>query len=207
MQSHIRRVHGCLAVTCHLHFRQNDRDLLRATAITWGWNGNRNKSQNRKLSLEEKEKEITKWSCRDSNPWPRLNRLIQPCAISRHLMQSHIRRVHGCLAVTCHLHFRQNDRDLLRATAITWGWNGNRNKSQNRKLSLGEKEKEITKWSCRDSNPWPFFRSRVRRSNHWTIPAPQRERQRTAAQWLNFVPTSWQNSTVSSNVFVCRPNW
>ena len=28
------RVHVCLAVTCHLHFRQNDRDLLRATAAT-----------------------------------------------------------------------------------------------------------------------------------------------------------------------------
>ena len=25
-QSHIRRVHECLAVTCHLHFWQNDRD-------------------------------------------------------------------------------------------------------------------------------------------------------------------------------------
>ena len=28
-----------LAVTCHLHFWQNDRDLLRATAVTRGWNG------------------------------------------------------------------------------------------------------------------------------------------------------------------------
>ena len=34
-----------LAVTCHLHFWQNDRDLLRATAVTRGWNGYRNKSQ------------------------------------------------------------------------------------------------------------------------------------------------------------------
>jgi len=25
-----------LAVTCHLHFSQNDRDLLRATAVTRG---------------------------------------------------------------------------------------------------------------------------------------------------------------------------
>ena len=37
---------------------------------------------------------------------------IQPC----HFMQSHIRKVYVCLAVTCHLHFRQNDRDLLHAT-------------------------------------------------------------------------------------------
>ena len=36
-----------------------------------------------------------------------------PC----HFLQSHIRKVYACLAVTCHLHFWQNDRDLLRATA------------------------------------------------------------------------------------------
>ena len=41
-----------------------------------------------------------------------------PC----HFMQSHIRKVHSCLAVTCHLHFWQNDRDLLHATAVTRGW-------------------------------------------------------------------------------------
>ena len=40
--------------------------------------------------------------------------------MSRHFMQiSHIRRVHACSAVTCHLHIRQNDRSLLRATAHT----------------------------------------------------------------------------------------
>ena len=43
-----------------------------------------------------------------------------------HFMQSHIRKVHACLAVTCHLHFRQNDPDLLRATAVTRVWNGYR---------------------------------------------------------------------------------
>ena len=36
---------------------------------------------------------------------------IQPCTVSRHFMQSHIRRVHACLAVTCHLLFWQNGRD------------------------------------------------------------------------------------------------
>ena len=54
MQSHIRKVYACLAVTCHLHFWQNDRDLLRATAVTRGRNGYRNKSQHRKLTLEKK---------------------------------------------------------------------------------------------------------------------------------------------------------
>ena len=59
-----------------------------------------------------------------------------PC----HLMQSHKRKVYACLAVTCHLHFWQNDRDLLRATAVTRGWNGYRNKSQHRKSTLERKK-------------------------------------------------------------------
>ena len=33
MQSHIRKVYACLVVTCHLRFWQNDRGLLRATAV------------------------------------------------------------------------------------------------------------------------------------------------------------------------------
>ena len=33
------RVYTCLSVTCHLHFWQNDRGLLRTTAVTRGWNG------------------------------------------------------------------------------------------------------------------------------------------------------------------------
>ena len=40
---------------------------------------------------------------------------------SCHFMQIHIPRMHACLVVTCHLHFWQNDRDLLRATAVTRG--------------------------------------------------------------------------------------
>ena len=45
-----------------------------------------------------------------------------PC----HFMQSHIYiyKVYACLAVTCHLHFWQNDQDLLYATAATWGGMG-----------------------------------------------------------------------------------
>ena len=54
MQSHIRKVYACLAVTCHLRFWQDDRGLLRATAVTRGWDGYRNKSQHRKLTLEKK---------------------------------------------------------------------------------------------------------------------------------------------------------
>ena len=77
------------------------------------------------------------------------------------------------LAVTCHLHFWQNDRDFLRATVVTRGWNGYRNKSLHRKSTL---EKKIPP----PPPPRPFqqgfepttFQSRVRRSNHWAIPAP-----------------------------------
>ena len=75
-----------------------------------------------------------------------------PC----HFMQSHIRhKVYACLAVTCHLHFWQNDRDLLRTTAVTRWWNGYRNKSQHRKLTL-EKKILPPPLQGRDSNPRPF---------------------------------------------------
>ena len=48
-------VHACLAVTCHLHFWQNDRDVLRATAVTRGWSRYRNK--------EERCRDKTKEGC------------------------------------------------------------------------------------------------------------------------------------------------
>ena len=87
-----------------------------------------------------------------------------PC----HLMQSHIRKVYVCLAVTCHLHFWQNDQDLLRATAVTRKWNGYRNKSQHRKSTL---EKKILP-PLLQGFELATFQSWVRRSNHWAIPAP-----------------------------------
>ena len=87
-----------------------------------------------------------------------------PC----HFTQSHIRKVYACLAVTCHLHFWQNDRDLLCATVVTRGWNGYRNKSQHRKSTL---EKKIVPPLQQGFEP-ATFQSRVRRSNHWAIPAP-----------------------------------
>ena len=46
---------------------------------------------------------------------------IQSCSMSRHFMQSHIRRVHACLAVICHLYLWQNGQDPLRANAVTRG--------------------------------------------------------------------------------------
>ena len=81
----------------------------------------------------------------------------------------HIRKVYACLAVTCHLHFWQNDRDFLRATVVTRGWNGYRNKSQHRKSTL---EKKILPPFQQGFEP-ATFQSRVLCSNHWAIPAPQ----------------------------------
>ena len=86
----------------------------------------------------------------------------------------HIRKVYACLAVTCHLHFWQNDRDFLRATVVTRGWNGYRNKSQHRKSTL---EKKILPPFQQGFEP-ATFQSRVRCSNHWAIPAP--------IPWLHF---------------------
>ena len=87
-----------------------------------------------------------------------------PC----HFRQSHLCKVHACLAATCHLHVWQNDRDVLHATAVTWGWNGYRNKTQHKK-SWPRKKKillPLLQW------PEPVtFRSRVQHSNHWAIPA------------------------------------
>ena len=81
----------------------------------------------------------------------------------------HIRKVYACLAVTCHLHFWQNDRDFLRATVVTRGWNGYRNKSQHRKSTL---EKKILPAFQQGFEP-ATFQSRVRCSNHWAIPPPR----------------------------------
>ena len=51
------------------------------------------------------------------------------------LFRSHIRRVHVCLALTCHLHFWGNDLDLLRATAVARGWNRYRNNGRGEETS------------------------------------------------------------------------
>ena len=87
-----------------------------------------------------------------------------PC----HFMQSHVCKVYACLAVTCHLHFWQNDWDLFHATVVTQGWNWYRSKSQHRKLTL---ENKILLPLLQGFEP-ATFRSWVWCSNHWAIPAP-----------------------------------
>ena len=52
----------------------------------------------------------------------------QPCtSLQCYFIRSRIRKMHVCLPVTCHLHFWQNDRDLVGATAVSPGWKGYRN--------------------------------------------------------------------------------
>ena len=112
-----------------------------------------------------------------------------PC----HFMQSHIHKVYACLAVTCHLHFWQNDCDLLRATVVTQGWNGYWNKSRHRKLTL---EKKILSLFQQGFEP-VTFQSQVRRSNHWAIPTPWEIR--TLKIQKREIPGSRRSSVPSRN--------
>jgi len=96
---------------------------------------------------------------------------IQPCSSLRHFMQSHIRRVQVCLAVTCYLHFWQNDRDLLHATAVTQGWNG----YQNNRIIVSTESwpawwRNLACHSCQDSN-LGTIRSWIWRTYHWAVPS------------------------------------
>ena len=67
----------------------------------------------------------------------------------------HIRKVYACLAVTCHLHFWQNDRDLLRDTVA-----GNTGVERIPKLRVSTESRpwrrKFSRRSSRDSNPRPF---------------------------------------------------
>ena len=55
---------------------------------------------------------------------------IQPCiSLQCQFIWSHICWMHVWLAVTCYLHFWQNNGDLSCATVVTAGWNRCQNKS------------------------------------------------------------------------------
>ena len=86
-----------------------------------------------------------------------------------HIMSLHanlMRRVPACLVVTCHLHFRQNDPDLVRATVVTRGWNGYQAKSQHREL-LPEKKILLPLLPKLEPMTFPSW---VWCSNHWAVP-------------------------------------
>ena len=103
-----------------------------------------------------------------------------PC----HFMQIHIRKVHAYLAVTYHPHFWQNDRDHLRASAVTRGWTGYRNKSQHRKLT--PEKKILPPLQQGFELTVTTFWSRVRRSNHWAIPTAALSKVVIQSQPLSF---------------------
>ena len=112
-------------------------------------------------------------------------------------MQTPLCKVYVCLAVTCHLHFWQNDRDLLRATAVTRGWKGYRNKSrQHRKSTL---EKKILPPLLPGLKP-VTFQSRVRRSNHWAIPFPM-----VVLRWLCTAKFPCPSSDKANHSHSCQP--
>ena len=62
-------------------------------------------------------------------------------------------RVYAYLGVTCYLHFWQNGRGLLRATAVTRGWNGHWIRVSTQSWLWRRK---FSRPSCRDSNSQPF---------------------------------------------------
>ena len=72
-----------------------------------------------------------------------------PC----HFMQSIICKVLACLAASCNLRFWQNDRGLLRATAVTWGWMDTEIRVSTESWPWRRK---FSRPSSRDSNPRPF---------------------------------------------------
>ena len=78
-----------------------------------------------------------------------------------------IRRLHMCLDVTCHLRFWQNDRDLLRATAVTRGWNVNQNKESAQKVDPGEENSPIAPVGTRTGDLSLTRPALYHRANPW----------------------------------------
>ena len=76
----------------------------------------------------------------------------QPCSMSLHA-KPHTYKVYACLAVTCHLRFWQNDRGLLRATAVTRGWTDTEIRVSTESRPWRRK---FSRRSYRDLNPGPF---------------------------------------------------
>ena len=103
------RLHLCLAVICQQHLGQNGQDLLRTTAVTREYGNCCRLGARSVYSIQT----LT--------------------SLQRQRIRGHIPRPHLCLAVTGHLHFRQNDQDLLRTTAVIQEYP---KKNQHRKLTL-----------------------------------------------------------------------
>ena len=89
-----------------------------------------------------------------------------------HVISCKATYTYGACVLSCDLlpncDLWQNEREFLRATTETRGCNGYRNKSQHRKSTL---EKKIIPLLLRGFEP-TTFQSRVLRSSHLAIPAP-----------------------------------
>ena len=80
---------------------------------------------------------------------------IKPCTcLPCHFIRNHIRRMHVRLAVTCHLRFWQNDRDLLLATVVTYF--GRTDTKIRVSTEIWPWVRTVFPCVCRDSNPRPF---------------------------------------------------
>ena len=77
---------------------------------------------------------------------------MQPWTMSRHFMQSHIRKVHACLAVACHLHYGQNDWDFYVLLRLHGGGTDTEIRDS---TDSGEKIL-VSSRPCWDSNLRPF---------------------------------------------------
>ena len=72
-----------------------------------------------------------------------------------------------CFGVTCHLHFWQNDRGLLRATAVTRGWNRHRIRVS---TQSGLWRINFSRRSCSESNSQPFDHESGALTNKLSLP-------------------------------------
>ena len=101
-----------------------------------------------------------------------------PC----HFMQSHIRKVYACLAVTCHLHLWQNDWDILRATAVTRGWNGYRSLTERTNTNHVLSKLALPTPSPGRRTGWPA-RSNDERCDWSGTPPPPAVRWPSSSRW------------------------
>ena len=90
-----------------------------------------------------------------------------------HFMQSHICKVHLCLAVTCQLHFWQNDWGsfMCYCCKMRGGMDAEIRVSTEENSPASHRRK-FSCCSCRGSNPRPTFQSWILHSNHWATPLP-----------------------------------
>ena len=131
MQSHIHKVHVCLAVICHLPSWQNDWDLLHTTVAI-----NTGVERDTKIRVSTKvwlwRRKFPCCSGRDMNLWPFIHKSRTLTTDLSQLPREHVNsfpyfphyawavqtansncvgsRMYECVTVICHLHFWQNNR-------------------------------------------------------------------------------------------------